>query len=122
MAKLFRLTGTYVGFDELKKAYEKLPQPAAVVAEEIQEKFTAVNMAAKLDTCNLHFLIQEMVKIYRASKNAKEFESHTEDFLLLAPQIASSLESIGIEISDDSWGFKGESPEPLRINAKLVLV
>mgnify|MGYP001579135547 CR=1 FL=1 len=107
---LSRLTGTYVGFEELKAAFEKLPQPATVIAEEIQEKFTAVNMAAKMDTCNLHFLIQELVKIHRETKD-----------VALSKQILTSLESIGLEVTEDSWGFKGEHPEPIRMNAKLVL-
>lgn len=110
---LSRLTGTYVGFEELKQAFEKLPQPSNVIAEEIQEKFTAVNMAAKLDTCNLHYLIQEFVKFYREAKEAKD-EAR-------AIRISSILGSIGIEVTDDSWGFKGEHPEPIKINAKLVL-
>ena len=105
---LFRLTGTYVGFDELKKELEKLPAPPSVIAEAIQEKFTSVNMAAKLDTCNLHYLIQEFVKLYRENDDQKE-------------RISTVLNSIGVEITEDSWGFKGESPEPIRINAKLVL-
>jgi len=119
---LLRLTGTYVGFEEFKQAIEKLPAPPKVVSDEIQEKFTAVNMAAKMDTCNLHFLIQEFVKLYRASKNAQEFRSYTEEYLLLAYQIETSLNSIGIEITEDSWGFKGEHPEPIRVNAKLILL
>lgn len=106
---LSRLTGTYVGFEELKSAFEKLPAPPHVIAEEIQEKYTAVNMAAKMDTCNLHFLIQEFVKIYREDENLK-------------PRIGALLESIGIEVTEDSWGFKGEHPEPIRMNARLVLV
>ena len=108
---LLRLTGTYVGFEEFKAAMEKLPAPPSVVAEELQEKYTALNMAAKMDTSNLHFLIQEMVKIYRANKGTE-----------LANQIITSLDSIGIEVGDEGWGFRGESPEPIRINAKLVLI
>mgnify|MGYP003444318262 CR=1 FL=1 len=111
---LTRLTGTYVGFEELKSAFEKLPQPPKVVAEEIQEKFTAVNMAAKMDTSNLHHLIQEFVKLYREALEGKDQAR--------AIRIQSILTSIGIEVTEDSWGFKGEHPEPIRMNAKLVLV
>ena len=106
---LLRLTGTYVGFEEFKQAIEKLPAPPKVVSDEIQEKFTAVNMAAKMDTCNLHFLIQEFVKLYRENDDLKE-------------RISTVLNSIGIEITDEGWGFKGEHPEPIRMNAKLVLL
>ena len=105
---LLRLTGTYVGFEEFKQAIEKLPAPPKVISDEIQDKFTAVNMAAKMDTCNLHFLIQEFVKLYR-----EDIEKE---------RISTLLSSIGIEITDDSWGFKGEHPEPIRVNAKLVLL
>jgi hypothetical protein len=108
MSALFRLTGTYVGFEELKKELETLPAPPSLIAEAIQEKFTAVNMAAKMDTSNLHFLIQEFVKLYREKDELKE-------------RISALLESIGVEISAESWGFKGESPEPIRMNAKMVL-
>lgn len=117
---LSRLTGTYVGFEELKSAFEKLPAPPHVIAEEIQEKFTAVNMAAKIDTCNLHFLIQEFVKIYREAEMNSEISGDRNDEL--AKRILASLNSIGIEVTEDSWGFKGEHPEPIRMNARLVLV
>ena len=106
---LFRLTGTYVGFEEFKQAIEKLPAPPKVNADEIQEKFAAVNQAAKMDTCNLHYLIQEFVKLYRENDSQKE-------------RISAVLNSIGVEITEGGWGFKGENPEPLKINAKLVLV
>lgn len=119
MSNLSRLTGVYVGFDELKSAIEKLPMPPAVNAEEIQEKFTAVNMAAKLDTCNLHFLIQEFVKLYREADGGRcDFDCDAE----IRQRIKAALESIGIEVTEDSWGFKGENPEPIRMNAKLVLL
>jgi hypothetical protein len=51
---LLRLTGTYVGFEEFKQAMEKLPAPPKIISDEIQVKYEALNMAAKLDTCNLH--------------------------------------------------------------------
>jgi hypothetical protein len=106
---LLRLTGTYVGFEEFKQAMEKLPAPPKVIADDIQIKYEALNMAAKLDTCNLHFLIQEFVKLYREDDNLK-------------PRIYNLLESIGIEVTEEGWGFKGENPEPIRMNAKLVLM
>jgi len=65
---LQRLTGTYLGFEALKKELEPLSGPQIAI-QKASEAYADVMLAAKKDTCDLHYLIQEFVKIYRVAKH-----------------------------------------------------
>ena len=108
---LLRLTGTYNGFENFKIALAPLTADLPVI-QDIANKLKEVELAAKKDTCDLHYMIQEMVKIHRVAKK--------EGNEALASMTLNSLQTIGLEVTEDGWGFKGENPEPITINATLV--
>ena len=109
---LLRITGIYVGFEELKKEMSPLIGPTPLM-ESISQKMHDVEQAARKDNCDLHYLIQENVKIYRVAVK--------EGNVALSTLISNILSHMGVEITEEGWGFKGEHPAPLNISAKVVL-
>jgi hypothetical protein len=106
-----RINGTYVGMENMRIELQKLSS-STIGLDGIRQSLAEVTQSAKQDTCDLHYLIQQMVQIFRTAELNND--------VVMAESVRGSLMHIGIEITADSWGFIGDSPQVIQLSARMV--
>ena len=106
-----RTSGTFTWLENVRLELKRL-NDGGIQVDTAMKLLEPATLSARQDTCDLHHLIQEMWEVYRyaVQKNDKVYA----DF------IYNCFLEMGIWSNMDGWGFIGDTPEPIQINARMA--